>query len=212
MLELYLLRHGQTASSRSNSFCGSGLDVPLTPEGEEMGQSFAEFYANEKWSAIYSSPLLRTKSTAEMIRGNRDIPLRIEDDLREIACGAWEGKTVEEVDREFHDEHLSWIADPAWYPPTDGETATSVARRGTRIVQRIRDEFKSGKVLIVSHKATIRIILCSLIGIDVGRYRYRLSCPTGSVSMVRFEEHGPFIERIGDRSHLTEKLKELPGT
>ena len=177
-----------------------------------MGKAFAEFYKNEKWKAIYCSPLSRTRETAEMIRGDREIPMRMEADLREIAYGDWEGKSVDEVDREYHDEHISWIADPAWYPPTGGETATSVARRGTRVVQAIRDEFADGKVLIVSHKATIRIILCSLIGIDVGRYRYRLSCPTGSVSVVRFEEHGPFIERIGDRSHLSDRLKNLQGT
>ncbi len=212
MLELYFLRHGQTASSRANSFCGSGMDVPLTSEGEAMGRGFADYYKETNWEAIYYSPLLRTRLTAEMICGGRDIPMRQENDLREIAYGAWEGKTIEEVDNEYHDEHISWIADPAWYPPTDGETATSVARRGTQVIQAIRDEFDDGKIVIVSHKATIRIILCSLIGIDVGRYRYRLSCPTGSVSVVHFEEHGPFIARIGDRSHLSERLKTLPGT
>lgn len=212
MLELYFLRHGQTASSRANTFCGSGLDIPLTSEGEEMGRAFAEYYKNEKWQTIYCSPLQRTRRTAEMIAGGGNVPIEPESNLREIAYGAWEGKTVEEVDQEYHDEHLSWIADPAWYPPTNGEQATTVARRGMEVVQGIREKFEDGKVLIVSHKATIRIILCSLIGIDVGRYRYRLSCPTGSVSVVRFEEHGPFIERIGDRAHLSSTLKNLPGT
>ncbi len=212
MLELYFLRHGQTPSSRSNSFCGGGFDVPLTPEGRAMGEAFAEYYKDMTWNAIYYSPLERTRVTAEIILAGRDLPMRSSEGLREIAYGKWEGKSVEEVDREYHDEHISWIADPAWYPPTDGEQATSVAARAVKVVQAIRDEYEDGKVLIVSHKATIRIVLCSLIGIDVGRYRYRLSCPTGSVSVVRFQEHGPFIDRIGDRSHLSERLENLPGT
>ena len=212
MLELYFLRHGQTSSSRSNSFCGGGLDVPLTPEGEAMGRAFAEYYKDTPWKAIYYSPLERTRVTAEMILGGRGIPMREENNLREISYGAWEGKSFEEVDKAYHDEHISWIADPAWYPPTGGEQATSVATRTIKVVQSIREEFEEGEVLIVSHKATIRIVLCSLIGIDVGRYRYRLSCPAGSVSVVRFQEHGPFIERIGDRSHLSQHLKNLPGT
>jgi broad specificity phosphatase PhoE len=212
MLELYFLRHGQTASSRENMFCGSGTDIPLTPEGEEMAQAFATFYKDTHWNAIYSSPLERTRVTAEVIAKPLHIRHRIHDGLTEIGYGQWEGKTVEEVDKLYHDEHISWIADPAWYPPTDGESAIAVATRALAVIGKIREEFSDGKVLIVSHKATIRIALCSLIGIDVGRFRYRIACPVGSVSVVRFSEHGPLIEQIGDRAHLSEQLKNLPGT
>ena len=113
MLELYFLRHGQTALSRANSFCGSGTDVPLTPEGVEMARAFAEFYKAAEWKALYYSPLMRTRVTAEIIENGRQIPICAAEGLTEIAYGKWEGKTVEEVDREFHDEHISWIADPA---------------------------------------------------------------------------------------------------
>ncbi len=212
MLELYFLRHGQTASSRENKFCGSGTDIPLTPEGEEMARAFAAFYKDAGWKAIYASPLGRTQVTAEIISKPLKMRHRTHNDLTEIGYGKWEGKTVEEVDRQYHDEHISWIADPAWYPPTDGESAISASTRVLGVIDHIRKEFEDGKVLIVSHKAAIRIALCSLIGIDVGRFRYRLACPVGSVSVVRFSEHGPFIEQIGDRAHLSEQLKNLPGT
>jgi broad specificity phosphatase PhoE len=66
--------------------------------------------------------------------------------------------------------------------------------------------------LIVSHKATIRIILCSLLGIDLGRYRDRLDAPAGSISVVRFGQYGPRLERLGDRSYMSEELQALPGT
>jgi probable phosphoglycerate mutase len=212
MLQLYFLRHGQTPFSLENKFCGAGTDAPLTPEGLEMARAFAEFYKDTKWNVIYHSPMERTRVTAEIITGPRKIPMRKADGMTEINYGKWEGKTVEEVDRVYHDEHISWTADPAWYPPTDGEAATSVAVRAFSVIQEIRDEFDDGKVLIVSHKATIRISLSALIGIDVGRYRYRLACPVGSVSVVQFGMHGPLIEQIGDRSHLSDRLKNLPGT
>ncbi|MDP4199171.1 MAG: histidine phosphatase family protein [Bacteroidota bacterium] len=212
MLQIYFLRHGQTASSRENLFCGSGTDIPLTEPGQVMAREFAEFYKDTAWKAIYHSPLERTRVTAEIITTNSGIQLQQRDNLTEIGYGAWEGKSVEEVDRTYHDEHVSWIADPAWYPPTDGESAIAVSRRALSVIQEIRDAFQDGKVLIVSHKATIRIALCALIGIDVGRFRYRLACPVGSVSIVQFGAHGPLIEQIGDRSHLSEQLKNLPGT
>jgi broad specificity phosphatase PhoE len=212
MLELYFLRHGQTASSRENIFCGSGSDTPLTSEGEAMARSFAEFYKDTGWEAIYYSPLERTRVTAEIIAKPQAVKAHHREGLLEIDYGKWEGKTVDEVDRHYHDDHLSWTADPAWFPPTGGETAISVASRVLAVINEIRNSHEGGKLLIVSHKAAIRIALCSLIGIDVGRFRYRLACPVGSVSVVRFGAQGPLIEKIGDRSHLSDHLRNLPGT
>jgi probable phosphoglycerate mutase len=81
-----------------------------------------------------------------------------------------------------------------------------------QVVQEIKSRFDNGNVLFVSHKATIRIILCGLLGIDVGRFRYRLVCPVGSISIVEFTEHGPLLQALADRSHLSEALRSLPGT
>ena len=59
-LSLYLLRHGQTALSREDVFCGSGLDPELTQEGLEMAHEFAEVYRTNSWTAILTSQLRRT--------------------------------------------------------------------------------------------------------------------------------------------------------
>lgn len=138
--------------------------------------------------------------------------LNIREDLNEIAYGKWEGLSRERVEHEYHDDYISWLADPAWHPPTEGEPAVVIARRGLRVIEEIRGQCPDGNVLIVSHKATIRIMLCSLLGIDVGRFRYRFVCPVGSVSVVEFTQHGPLLTALADRSHLNEQLKSLPGT
>ena len=114
--------------------------------------------------------------------------------------------------RDCHDDYISWLADPAWHAPTDGELAIMVATRGLRVIDEIRQEFEDGNVLVVSHKATIRIMLCSLLGIDVSRFRYRLACPVGSLSVVEFSSEGPLLRSLADRSHLSETLRALPGT
>ncbi|CAN5777367.1 hypothetical protein BH18ACI4_BH18ACI4_24160 [soil metagenome] len=87
-----------------------------------------------------------------------------------------------------------------------------IARRGLRVIEEIKQKFADGNILIVSHKATIRIILCSLLGIDVGRFRYRLVCPVGSASVVEFTSQGPSLQALADRSHLSAHLRSLPGT
>jgi len=211
-LSLYLLRHGQTELSREDNFCGSGLDPELTKEGLEMAHAFAASYRTKPWRAIYSSSLRRGIATAQPLCDVLGIAMQVRPELSEIAYGKWEGSTKEKVDREYHDDYVSWLADPAWHPPTGGELAITVARRSLRVIDEIKQQSTDGNVLVVSHKATIRIILCSLLGIDVGRFRYRLGCPVGSVSRVEFTLAGPLLHSLADRSHLSEPLRSLPGT
>ena len=211
-LKLHFLRHGQTAMSREDVFCGSGLDPELTAEGREMAAAFAAASRDKPWTAIYSSGLRRAITTAQPLCEALGLELNIREDLNEIAYGKWEGLSRERVVHEYHDEYISWLADPAWHAPTEGEPAVVIAQRGLRVIEEIRKQCSDGNVLIVSHKATIRIILCSLLGIDVGRFRYRFVCPVGSVSVVEFTQEGPLLTAFADRSHLNEQLKSLPGT
>jgi broad specificity phosphatase PhoE len=211
-LLLYLLRHGQTALSREDVFCGSGLDPELTPEGMEMAQVFASTYRQVEWRAVYSSILRRSITTAQPLCSAVGINLQERAELNEIAYGKWEGLTKEKVSEEYHDEYFSWLADPARHAPTGGESAIAVAQRGLQVIEEIQQQVTDGNVLIVSHKATIRIMLCSLLGIDVKGFRYRLACPVGSISIVEFTSNGPMLKTLADRSHLSEDLRSLRGT
>jgi probable phosphoglycerate mutase len=210
-LTLYFLRHGQTEYSLKNAYCGA-IDSALTPSGLEMAQSFADAYSSIPWTAIFSSPMRRTVATAKPLCQAVGMEPQLRDGLKEINYGQWEGKTPEEISQEFHDDYLRWSADPAWYAPTGGERAVTIASRAVGVIEEIKQLYNSGNVLIVAHKATIRIILCSLLGIDVGRFRYRLGCPVASVSIVEFTPHGPLLKVLADRTHLDERLRNLPGT
>ena len=211
-LTLYFLRHGQTALSREDTFCGSGLDPELTPEGLEMAQAFTAAYRTKRWTAIFSSRLRRSIATAQPLCDALGMKLEQRSELNEIAYGQWEGLIREKVAEAYHDDYVSWLADPAWHAPTGGELAITVARRSLLVIDEIKQGFRDGNVLVVSHKATIRIILCSLLGIDVGRFRYRLACPVSSVSVVEFASEGPLLHSLADRSHLSDALRSLRGT
>jgi broad specificity phosphatase PhoE len=211
-LVLHLLRHGQTDQSRDNVFCGAGLDPELTPDGRAMAGAFAAAYRSTTWSVIYTSPQRRAMATAEPLAAALGLAAEVRDGLREIAYGAWEGLSAKQVDRDFHDDHIRWTADPAWNAPTGGEPATMIARRAMKVVEEITGRCRDGNVLIVSHKATIRILLCALLGIEIGHFRFRLACPVGSVSVVEFTDHGPMLKALADRTHLDERLRSLPGT
>lgn len=211
-LKLYLLRHGQTELSREDTFCGSGLDPELTAEGAAMAEAFANAYDKTEWKAILTSSLSRTVSTAKPLCERLGMKSEAHEGLNEIAYGRWEGLTKANVEKDFHDDYIRWQADPAWNAPTGGELAVTIAGRGMKVIEELKARCNDGNVLVVSHKATIRIILCALLGIDVGRFRYRFVCPVGSISIIEFSAEGPLLHALGDRSHLTDQLKSLPGT
>jgi probable phosphoglycerate mutase len=217
-LRLHFLRHGQTPASRENLFCGRGLDLPLTPDGLAMADAFAAFHAaphrGTRWRAVFASPLQRTLATAAPAAAAAGCEVRTLDGLAELDYGRWDGRTADAVDRDFHDDYVRWTADPAWNAPTGGETAVDLARRVLGAIRTITADVGAadGDVLVVSHKASIRVALCGLLGVDVGRFRFRFACPTGSVTVVEFGRHGPMALAVADRSHLDERLRGLPGT
>lgn len=212
-LKLYLLRHGETVYSRSGGFCGN-LDPDLTESGEQMAREFADAHKAIPWSRIYASPMRRTVATARPLCEAVGAEMHLRDGLKEIGYGDWEGKTTESVRHDYADDYHRWMTEPAWNAPTGsgGETAVQIASRASAVIAEITETVSEGNVLIVSHKATVRILLCTFLGIDLGRYRDRINALAGSVSVVRFGEYGPLLETLGDRSYMSEALRSMPGT
>ncbi|MGZ8218145.1 histidine phosphatase family protein [Methylomagnum sp.] len=210
-LTLYLLRHGETESSRTGGYCGR-LDIDLSPIGYQMADDFAAAYRNHPWVGVYASPMQRTRATAEPLCSAAGLGMRLCDGLREIDYGQWEGKTPEQVSWSFHEDYLRWLADAGWNSPTGGERGIDVGQRALAVLDGIWRDHVDGDVLVVSHKATIRILLCHLLGIDIGRYRDRIDAPVASLAVVELREHGPLLRRLGDRGHLRPELRDLPGT
>ncbi len=211
-LSIYFLRHGQTTHSRDELFSGSGTDAQLTSAGVQMADEFAHVYESTPWAAIYVSPQTRARETARPTAERTKHEVIIDERLREIGYGEWEGRTIAEVKAKYQDAYTAWLNNPAVNRPPSGETAVEIAERGTAAVESISKRHSSGAVLVVSHKATIRIILCSLLGIDLASYRHRLACPVCSLSIVEIGEHGPLLKVLADRSHLSEALRKLPGS
>ncbi len=147
--------------------------------------------------AIYVSPKQRARSTAGPILELTKITARIEDGLREISYGTWEGKREPEIMVSDPDVHALWANDPAVHAPPGGESGYAIAARALPIVDRVTHAHE-GNVLLVSHKATIRVIVCALLGLHVGRFRDRIACPTASLTTFEFSSRGPLLVRLGE--------------
>lgn len=210
-MNLYMVRHGQTAASRENRFSGSS-DPPLTAVGEAMAEAFAKAYASLKWEAIYTSPMLRARQTSEPLSRLTGVQPIVEDGLKEIAYGEWEGLRQEDVKQRWPEAFEYWADDVASRGTPGGETAFNVAARAMRVVDGIRFRHQQGNVLIVSHKATVRVITCALLGLDVRLFRERIAQPVSAVTMFQCTSTTALLTLHGDRSHLSEDLKNQEGT
>jgi broad specificity phosphatase PhoE len=182
---LYLVRHGATPLTMEDKFSGAG-GVHLSDEGRSQVAHLAERLKDDKLSAAYCSPLERAVETAEILvkpHGLQPIPA---DGLREISHGHWEGMTRREVESRFADEYASWEQDPFTFAPEGGESGISVLSRALPAIRKIVVAHKDQNVLVVSHKATLRLLISSLLGFDARGYRDRLDQAPACLNIVDF--------------------------
>lgn len=210
-LTVHFVRHGETLASREHRFCGS-TDCELSDAGRLMADYIAQrCAAGGDWRAIYCSPLSRTVESARPTAARLGLPLIVDEGLREIAHGAWEGLTADEARRRDPDVFAAWDAHAGSTRAPQGESGYEVLARALPVVMRIRVEQPEGDVLVVSHKATIRILVCALLGIDIDLFRARVAQPVATFTTIEFTERGPLLRSLADASHLPPELRPAGG-
>lgn len=184
---ILMVRHGATVLSAEDRFAGA-TDAELSPVGEHQALCLARRLAGQSIAAAYASPLRRTMKTASIIVEPHGLGVQPVDDLREISHGRWEQKTRAEVEQAFGDEYASWDADPFTFAPVGGESGLSVLARALPALRRIVQAHAGETVLVVSHKATIRLLLGSLLGFDLRGYRDRLDQNPCCLNILDFKD------------------------
>ena len=208
---LFLVRHGATQLTAENRFSGA-VGVDLSDEGRDQVRHLANRLAGDAVQAVYCSPLSRTVETAAILaEPHRLTPLH-RDGLREISHGRWEGLTRDEVETRFPGEYEAWDADPFTFAPEGGESGLAVLARALPVVREIVLRHEGKNVLVVSHKATLRLILSSLLGFDARGYRDRLDQSPACLNVVDFKD--PVRARLmlfNDVSHYQHQPRRSEG-
>lgn len=207
---VFLVRHGATILSAEDRFAGA-VDVPLSDEGREQAQRLALRLSGENIAAAYASPLGRAVETARILARPHRLEVTTLAEIREISHGHWEQKTRPEVEAEFADEARAWDDDPFTFAPQGGETGLQVTARALPAVVDIVRANQGKKVVIVSHKATIRLILSSLLGFDPRRYRDNLDQAPAALNIVDFRApNRARLTLFNDTSHYAEAGLAIP--
>ena len=184
---LYVVRHGATTLSAEDKFSGS-VDVTLSDEGRAQAARLGARLKGEGLTAAYASPLSRARETAEIVAGACGLGVETKDGLREIGHGRWEGMSRRDVEAGFAEEYAAWEQDPFTFAPEGGESGVAVLARALPAVRAIVTRHPGGRVLVVSHKATIRLVLSSLLGFDARGYRDRLDQSPACLNVLDFRD------------------------
>jgi broad specificity phosphatase PhoE len=198
---LYLVRHGATALTTEDKFSGD-IGVELSDDGRWQASKLGDRLAKEGLTAVYASPLSRAVDTAHLIADRLGLKPVLADGLREISHGRWEGLSRREVEARFGSEYSSWENDPFTFAPEGGESGLAVLARALPVIRQVVTTHAGERVLIVSHKATLRLLLSSLLGFDERGYRDRLDQAPACLNIVDFKD--PVRARLmlfNDTSH-----------
>jgi len=202
---IYLVRHGETTLSAEDRFAGT-VEVELSSEGEFQARRLEDRLSDESITTIYSSPQTRTVQTATILASLQKIPVIPEEGLREIHHGHWEGMRRADVEAQFPEEYAAWEEDPFTFAPEGGEAGVNVIARALPVIRKIVLEHRGENVLVVSHKATIRLVISSLLGFDARGYRDRLDQSPACLNVLDFVD--PVRARLmlfNDVSHYSER-------
>ena len=202
---LLLVRHGATNATEEGRFSGSS-GAELSDEGRRQAERLGERLATHAITAIYASPLSRALDTARIIGRHCTLDPVVRDGLQEIGHGHWEGMKRADVERDFPDEYASYDEDPFTFAPRGGESGVAVLARALPVIREVVSAHPGGCVLAVSHKATLRLVLSSLLGFDARGYRDRLDQAPACLNVVDFRD--PVRARLmlfNDTSHYEDQ-------
>ncbi len=200
---LLLLRHGQTPLSVQRRYSGHG-DPELTALGSQQAAGAARrLAARGSVAAVISSPLTRTRQTAEAAAAALGLEVQIEPELIETDFGDWEGLTFTEAAEATPALHKRWLSDPS-VPAPGGESFTEVAERVGRARRRITERYAGQDVLVVSHVTPIKTLLREAL--DAGpSLLYRLHLDLASLSIAEFyPDGGTSVRLVNDTGHLAD--------
>jgi broad specificity phosphatase PhoE len=194
MLQLWLIRHGETAWSLAGKHTGR-TDIPLTPRGVKQAEMLGRRIAGKPFAMVFTSPLGRARETCRL--AGHIAAARVDEDLLEWDYGVFEGRTTADIQKEIPGWNIWTAAMPG------GETPEQVGARADRVIARASSV--DGDVALFAHGHVLRILAARWLQLPAMGGRY-LALDTASLSMLG-HEHGLAVIRSWNESY---DLLEVP--
>lgn len=205
MTKIYLIRHAEAEGNYYRRAQGI-YDANVTPLGRKQIADLAERFRAVPLDALYSSDLVRTRSTATAItKYHPALTVKLDPRLREIGIGIWEDHPWGDLIRDWPEQMGYFSVDPIRYRITGCELYADMQSRMERVMTDIARENEGKTIAVVSHGTVIRGFLCRLMGIGSADI-HRLPHGDNTAVHCLTWENGRFtIEYCNDNSHLADE-------
>jgi alpha-ribazole phosphatase len=197
---LLLVRHGQTTWNGEARIQGQ-TDTALSDLGERQARRLGARLAGEAIDAAYASDLQRAWRTAEIALDGRPHEIVRDPAWRELHFGAWEGLVYDDAARRDPDLAKRRLRDPAHVAPPGGENLADLARRVLPAAQRLHTSHGGQTVVVVTHGGCVRVLVCTLLGLELNR-AWHLHAANCGLTSVRWHEWGPVLELWNETHYL----------
>ena len=172
-MKLYLIRHGETDWNIVKRLQGA-TDIPLNENGEALARETAEGLKEIPFDMVFTSPLKRAYRTAEIVKGNREIPLIIEERIREICFGDYEGLVSKSEGYSIPDPDFKFFftKTDCYKTPPNGEPIESLLERTNEFLEELkkRKDLKDKTILVSTHGAAVRALLSNIEHCDIAHF------------------------------------------
>ena len=200
MSKLILVRHGETTWNIEMRYQGQ-TDISLTANGIEQAGKVAQRLADEKIAAVYSSDLSRAFVTAAQIAAVHGLDVLTRRDLREISFGEWGGVAYDSLVLDGGGTGNRLFSHPAEIEIPGGETFFEVQQRMMEALRELAQRHEGQTVVIVSHGAAIRTVLCDVLGMDLNRL-WAIRQSNTAVNILEVLPQKVLVSLVNDVHHL----------
>ncbi|OOM73845.1 phosphoserine phosphatase 1 [Clostridium puniceum] len=205
---LLLIRHGETEWNTLGKFQGC-IDIALSQDGIKQAELLKN-RLNGKFDYIYASPLNRALETANIIASFTDKEVVVENDIREINFGEWEGLTVHEIAENYPEKFKAWRTDKKESKICGGDLSIlNASNRAKKCVLNIINEHKGKKIAIVAHGGIIKAALIGIFEWDMTMY-HKMALGNTCINTLTFDKDlNPALVSLNDTNHLTYDAKTV---
>lgn len=201
MTRFYLIRHGQTYWNQENRMQGQH-ETDLTPLGEKQAIALGEHLKGILFDHVYASPLRRAMKTAELILGERNLPIEKDDALKEILMGDWQGILIDDLKEQFPEEIDLFWHHPEKYKRESCETYEEVRTRAAAFMERIAREHVGENILVVTHGALLKTLYTYLKYQQISEIAHAVHPLSTAMAIVEKKDGLWHVLEWNDTTHL----------
>lgn len=201
MSKIYLVRHGETEWNKEGRSQGCSNDIPLSEVGMIQANAIANRLKNESIDLFFSSNLTRAYQTAKAIAVYHDKEVIMHKEFMEISFGAWEGLRFDEIKEKYIDVYKIWRDTPHIAKVPGAESILEIKERSMTKLMEIINTEKDKNILIVSHGITIKVLIASIIGIDLSNL-HKIRQDNTALNIFEYRNNNFYTNLINDTCHL----------